>query len=312
MTPAVSSVGIDVSKDRLDVHVLPSHDAWPVANTPAGHQALIQRLAQLDGVRIVVEASGGYEAALVAALLAAGLHVDLVNAAHVRHYARALGRLAKTDRLDAAVLARFAASVPSPKRIPACPSARKLAQYLAYRRQVVDAHTALSNQLEHAGDPALRRKTLLLLATLHAERRDLDRCLVDIVRADPKLAADYAVLRRVHGIGPLTAAILLAAMPELGHLDRHKIAALVGLAPYNHDSGRWRGLRCISGGRASVRNALYMAALSAIRGFEPIKATFLRLTQVKGKPFKVAIVACMRKLIVILNAKLRDHRSATA
>jgi transposase len=312
MTPAVSPVGIDVAKDHLDVFVLPSRAAWQVANDRAGHHALIQRLGQLGGVRIVVEASGGYEAPLIDALQAAGLHVDLVNAAHVRHYARALGRRAKTDRLDAEVLAHFAANVPSPKRIAASPVARKLTAYLNYRRLVVDDHTALSNQLEHATDAPLRSRIRRRLASLQRERRDLDRCLVDVLGEDRQLAARYALLRRVHGIGPLTAAVLLAAMPELGHLDRHKIAALAGLAPFNHDSGRLRGRRCISGGRQGVRNALYMAALSAIRGFGPIKAAFLRL-QAKAKPFKLAIIACMRKLIVILNAILRDHlRAATA
>ena len=311
MPPAVRPVGIDVAKDRLDVYVLPSRDAWHVANDRAGHQALVQRLSQLDGVRIVVEASGGYEAPLVDVLQGAGLHVDLVNAAHVRHYARALGRRAKTDRLDAEVLAHFAANVPSPKRIAPSPAARKLAQSLNYRRLIIDFHTALSNQLEHACDTALRTRIRRRLASLHQERLALDRRLVELMGADPDLAARAALLRRAHGVGLLTAAVLLATMPELGYLDRHKIAALVGLAPFNHDSGRLRGRRCISGGRVSVRNALYMAALSAIRGFAPIKAAFLRL-QAKGKPFKVAIVACMRKLIVILNASLRDHLRALA
>ena len=302
-------VGIDISKDRLDVHVRPLGSGFSVANDAAGHAALIARLKPLRTKRIVLEATGGYERALWIALTDAGLVAAVVNPRQVREFARASGRLAKTDRLDAAVIAHFAETFsPAGIRNPD-PVADRLAEHVLYRRSLSEEIVALENQLRQLA--GLRPRAERRLASLKAELKEIDREMQVIIAGDPGKKALYACLTAFKGVGPVLACSLIANMRELGTLSRHQVAALIGVAPINHDSGAWRGHRAIAGGRVGVRNVLYVATLSAVRHNPAIKAFYTRLRE-KGKPGKVAIVACMRKIATILNARVRDHLAAAA
>jgi transposase len=297
-------VGIDVSKDRLDVHVRPLGSGFSVGNDAAGHAALIGRLRPLRSQRIVLEATGGYERALWIALSEAGLVAAVVNPRQVREFARASGRLAKTDKLDAAVIAHFAETFsPAGIRNPD-PVADRLGEHVLYRRRLGEEIVALENQLRQLA--ALRPRAERRLASLKAEIKEIDREMQAIVAGDPGKKALYACLTAVKGVGPVLACSLIANLRELGTLSRHQVAALIGVAPINHDSGAWRGHRAIAGGRVGVRNVLYVATLSAVRYNPAIKAFYRRLRD-KGKPGKVALVACMRKIAVTLNAMVRDH-----
>lgn len=302
-------VGIDISKDRLDVHVRPLESGFSVANDAAGHAALIARLKPLRTKRIVLEATGGYERALWIALTDAGLVAAVVNPRQVREFARASGRLAKTDRLDAAVIAHFAETFsPAGIRNPD-PVADRLAEHVLYRRSLSEEIVALENQLRQLA--GLRPRAERRLASLKAELKEIDREMQVIIAGDPGKKALYACLTAFKGVGPVLACSLIANMRELGTLSRHQVAALIGVAPINHDSGAWRGHRAIAGGRVGVRNVLYVATLSAVRHNPAIKAFYTRLRE-KGKPGKVALVACMRKIATILNARVRDHLAAAA
>jgi len=304
-------VGIDVSKDRLDVHVRPLGSGFSVANDAAGHAALIGRLRPLRSKRIVLEATGGYERALWIALSEAGLVAAVVNPRQVREFARAAGRLAKTDRLDAAVIAHFAETFsPAGIRNPD-PVADRLAEHVLYRRSLSEEIIALENQLRRLEEQPLRARAARRLASLAAELKEIDRELRAIVAGDPAKNALFACLTAYKGVGPVLAYTLIANMRELGRLTRHQAAALIGVAPINHDSGAWRGHRAIAGGRVGVRNVLYVATLSAIRYNPAIKAFYRRLRD-NGKPGKVALVACMRKIAVTLNAMVRDHLAEQA
>lgn len=300
-------VGIDISKGRLDVHVRPLESGFSVANDAAGHAALIARLKPLRSKRIVLEATGGYERALWIALTEAGLVAAVVNPRQVREFARASGRLAKTDRLDAAVIAHFAETFsPAGIRNPD-PVADRLGEHVLYRRRLSEEAVALDNQLRQLAE--LRPRAERRLASLRAEIKEIDREMQAIVAGDPRKKALYACLTAVKGVGPVLACSLIANLRELGTLSRHQVAALIGVAPINHDSGAWRGRRAIAGGRVGVRNVLYVATLSAVRYNPAIKAFYTRLRD-KGKPGKVALVACMRKIATILNARVRDHLAA--
>jgi transposase len=302
-------VGIDISKDRLDVHVRPLGSGFSVANDAAGHAALIARLKPLRTKRIVLEATGGYERALWIALSDAGLVAAVVNPRQVREFARASGRLAKTDRLDAAVIAHFAETFsPAGIRNPD-PVADRLAEHVLYRRSLSEEIVALENQLRQLA--GLRPRAERRLASLKAELKEIDREMQVIIAGDPRKKALYACLTAFKGVGPVLACSLIANMRELGTLSRHQVAALIGVAPINHDSGAWRGHRAIAGGRVGVRNVLYVATLSAVRYNPAIKAFYTRLRE-KGKPGKVALVACMRKIATILNARVRDHLAQAA
>ena len=297
-------VGIDVSKDRLDVHVRPLRSGFSVVNDAAGHAALVAQLKPLRSTRIVLEATGGYERALWIALTEAGLVAAVVNPRQVREFARASGRLAKTDRLDAAVIAHFAETFsPAGIRNPD-PVADRLGEHVLYRRRLSEEAVALDNQLRQLAE--LRPRAERRLASLKAEIREIDREMQRIVAGDPRKKALYTCLTAYKGVGPVLACTLIANMRELGRLTRHQAAALIGVAPINHDSGAWRGHRAIAGGRVGVRNVLYVATLSAIRYNPAIKAFYRRLRD-NGKPGKVALVACMRKIAVTLNAMVRDH-----
>jgi transposase len=304
-------VGIDVSKDRLDVHVRPLGSGFCVNNDAAGHAALIGRLRPLRSKRIVLEATGGYERALWLALSEAGLVAAVVNPRQVRAFARASGRLAKTDRLDAAVIAHFAETFsPVAIRNPDA-VADRLGEHVLYRRGLCEQIVALENQLRRLESAGLRERASARLAGLRAEVKEVEQAMAAIVAADPAKRALFACLVALKGVGPVLAWTLIANLRELGSLTRHQAAALIGVAPFNRDSGNQRGYRAIAGGRSQVRNVLYVAILSAVRHNPAIKAFYRRLRD-NGKPAKVALVACMRKMAVILNATVRDHHAARA
>lgn len=300
-----SSIGIDVSQATLDVAAYPSGEHWQVTNDGTGIGQLVERLTPLAPDRIVLEATAGYELPVLAALGSASLPVVAVNPRQVRDFARSTGRLAKTDALDAQVLAHFAAVV-RPKERPLPDTAtRELSALLARRRQLVDMRTAESNRLALALErvkPEIRDH----LHYLDKRIKDLDRELHDRLRTSSLWREQENLLRSIPGVGPVLSTTLLADVPELGTLGHKQIAALVGVAPLNRDSGRWRGKRTIWGGRANVRAVLYMATLTAIRHNPVLKLMYDRLTQ-SGKLHRVAMTACMHKLLRICNAILTHH-----
>ena len=304
MAPPVDvALGIDVAKARLDVAVSPTGDTWTVPRSRDGLRRLQARIQALQPPRIVVEATGGYERAVVAALT--GLPVVVVNPRQTRDFARAHGILAKTDRLDAQVLARFAADVQPQVRPQPRAAVQRLQALSRRRRQLVKTRVTEQQQRRHL-PPAQQVGSATLVTLLTALIEDLDRELAAAVQADPALRARAAWLLSIPGIGPVAATTLLAELPELGTCTRQQVAALVGVAPYNRDSGAWRGPRRIWGG-APVRAVLYMATLSATRSNPRLRACDQRL-RAAGKPPKVALTACMRKLLVLCNA-LCQHQT---
>jgi transposase len=304
---APTFVGIDVAKDRLDGHLRPLDEAFALSRDGAGVEALVERLVALSPALVVLEATGGFEVAVAGALAAAGLPLVVVNPRQIRDFARATGRLAKTDRLDAEAIARFAEAVrPAPRPLPSA-AADALGELVARRRQLVEMIISESQRRRQTRDPRLGRRLEAHVTWLHKELSALETDLDDAVRGTPAWRAAEDLLASVPGIGKTSARTLIAELPELGTLDRRKIAALVGVAPVNRDSGTFRGRRMVMGGRASVRTALYMPTLTAIRHNPALQVFYQRLIG-RGRPAKVAITACMRKLLVILNAILRDHR----
>jgi transposase len=299
-------VGIDVAKAHVDSAVRPTGEHWTAPQTEAGIQDLVARVQALAPTLVVLEATGGLERAVTAALAAAGLPVAVVNPRQVRDFAKATGRLAKTDRLDAQVLAHFAEAVrPQPRPLPA-EQAQLLSAHLARRRQLVEMLTAEKNRLGTAPRP-VRQRIQTHIAWLEQELREVEDDLGTTLRASPLWREQDDLLRSVPGVGPVLSTTLLAELPELGTLSRKQIAALVGVAPLNRDSGTLRGRRTVWGGRARVRAALYMAALVATRHNPVLRAFYDRL-RAAGKPPKVALTACMHKLLIILNALLK-HRT---
>ena len=297
-------VGIDVAKGWLDVAARPHAAPWRVDNDPAGVAQLVARLEELVAALVVLEASGGYERPVVAALAAGGLPVAVVNPRQARDFARATGQLAKTDALDARALARFAEAVRPPVRAQPAAGAQALTALLVRRRQLVGMRVAEQNRLQTCL-PAVRAGVAAHLAWLREATAAIDAELRGAIAADPAWRERETLLRSVPGVGPVLALTLLAELPELGTLTRQQAAALAGVAPLNRDTGRQRGLRTVWGGRAGVRGALYMGALTATR-WNPIIAAFYRRLCAAGKPHKVALVACMRKLLTILNAVIRS------
>jgi transposase len=300
-------VGIDVSKDRLDVHVLPSGEAFWVSNDQAGVEDLVQRLAALSPSVVGLEATGGFERLAVAALAGAGLAVVVVNPAHVRAYAQALGKRAKTDPIDAAVIAAFIAATKPQLRPLRDAETRGLAELVTRRRQIVQMIVAEENRARTLIAKRAQKSVKRLLAALRRELASLDADMDDHIRKSPVWRVNEKLLSSVPGVGPVVARSLIAEMPELGSLDRRQIAALAGLAPWTRQSGKWRGKRFIGGGRSRVRASLFMAALVAIRHNPVLKAFRDRLVAA-GKPKIVAVVATMRKLLIILNAIIRDQK----
>jgi transposase len=301
-------VGIDVAKDQLDVHVRPADEACRLGHDEAGVTALVARLKTLAPALVVLEATGGYEMAVAAALATAGLPVAVVNPRQVRDFARATGQLAKTDRLDARAIALFAEAIRPAARPLATEQAQALAELVTRRRQLLDMLGAESNRQRQVRDRRLQRRIAAHIAWLTKALDELKRDLDDTVRSSPIWRETENLLTSVPSIGDITAHTLIAELPELGHLTRRQIAALVGVAPVNRDSGTLRGRRMIAGGRATVRRALYMPTLVAIRRNAVIAGFYQRLTQA-GRPRKVALIAAMRKLLTILNAVLRDRRA---
>jgi transposase len=300
-------IGIDVAKDRLDVHVRPAGETFTVARDGEGIDELAKRLGAVAPTLIVLEATGGFETIVTAGLAAAGLPVVVVNPRQIRDFARATARLAKTDTLDAAVIAHFAEAVKPPVRPLADPQARLLGELMARRRQLIEMITAEGNRRRVLTARRALKSIDRVVAILRAQLQQIDHDIDTSIRGTPAWREAEDLLVSVPGIGPRIARTLIAEMPELGRLDRRQIASLTGVAPFNRDSGTWRGRRTIAGGRPVVRGALYMSILVSIRRNLPLAETYHRL-RAAGKPAKVAIVACMRKLVTILNAILRDKK----
>jgi transposase len=298
-------VGVDVSKSQLDAYDLGAGRRLRVGNDAAG----VARLAAWasPGALVVMEASGGYERPAHRRLLERGLKVAIVNAKRVRDFARASGRLAKTDRVDAEVIARYGAFARPPATPAPDPAGRELAEVLAFRQRLVSEITARQQQLGHLETPLLRRRAQADLARLRRDKAEIETLLRRAIGGAPHLARGFALLTSMPGVGLILAATLLALLPELGALDRRQIASLVGVAPIAKDSGLKRGQRVVAEGRSAVRRVLYMAALSASRGGSRFAAFYRRLVA-KGKPPKLALVATMRKMLVTLNAIARAQQ----
>jgi transposase len=302
----VTFVGVDMSKQGFDAA---RHDEPRVRrfeNTTEGRQAFLSQLPQPGTCLVVLEATGGYERALVADLTEAGQFVAVVNPRSVRDFARALGVLAKTDRIDAQVIARFAQTVrPVPRAYDQ--QQEQLSELVTRRRQLVEHRTAEMARKQQANSKIVRQSVQQLIDALNKDIRRIDQAILQLVASDDDWRARFELVKSVPGVGDQTAATLVAELPELGHLNRQQVSALVGVAPFNCDSGQFSGRRRIWGGRASVRNVLYMAALSASR-HNPVIREFAARLKAVGKPAKLVLTACMRKLLVILNTMVHQNQ----
>jgi transposase len=303
-TPIVYA-GLDVAKPSLELHF--QGRLHSLANDPKGHARLLKLLRATPGVQLVCEATGGYEQPVVKALQAANVPVSVVEASRVRYFARAQGLRAKTDSLDASVLTAFGQAI-KPAPTPALtPQQQQLAAVVQRRRQLIDLRTMENNRAEHYSEPFCTRQSRQLLKILDKQIDQCDQFITDLIAQDAELARKAERLDAIPGVGPVVAATLLAEMPELGKLNHQTAAALAGVAPYNRDSGAHKGTRHIGGGRAPVRNALYMAVLSAVRHDRILKDFYARL-RAAGKPPLVALTACMRKLIILMNHLLKNDK----
>jgi transposase len=303
----IIAVGIDVSKDRLDVAVRPGGEAFWVERNAAGIDSLVVRLRELPPHIIALEATGGFETVVTAGLASAGLPVVVVNPAQVRAFAKALGQRAKSDPIDAAVIAHFAeATKPEVRPLPD-EATQMLADLVARRRQLIEMIVAERQRERRATRPHLKKSMARLIKTLEKELSSLDTDIDDAVRGSPAWREKEDLLRTVPSVGPAIARTLIAELPELGRLNRKEIAALAGLAPFTRQSGQWRGKSFIGGGRTAVRTVLFMGALVAKRHNPVLKDFFERLVRA-GKPKMVALIAVARKLLIILNAIIRDSR----
>ena len=299
-------VGVDIAKDSLDVCFLAADKRFTTTNDQAGFRQLLQELPTVGSCLIVAEATGGYQREMVAELIAAGHQVAVVNPRQVRDFARGLGILAKTDRLDAEVIARFGQQA-KPRPTEKMPEKQdELQQLVVRRRQLIDLRTAENNRLPLARSKSVIKSIRSMVEQLQKKIRQIEKEITDLVESDDQLQCHATLMKSVPGVGAVTAAALLAELPELGRLNRQEIAALAGLAPFNRDSGKFHGRRSIWGGRRAVRKALYMAALTARRCNPVIRALSQRL-EAAGKPFKVVLTACMRKLLVILNTIVKNN-----
>lgn len=305
MIDPASVVGIDVSKASLDVAFGLEQAVRRFPNQPKGHRALARTLARDRPTRILLEATGGYEIALLEHLTGHDLPAVRVNPRQVRDFARATGVLAKTDAIDARVLVRFGSAVQPQHRPLPEPEQRRLAALQTRRSQLIAHRTAESNRLDMTTDPLIKRTIRAVIATIQQQIERIEAESAEVIAEHHKLQRTHDILTSVPGVANVTAGVLMGHLPELGSLSRQAVAALAGLAPFNKDSGTQRGKRTIRGGRAPVRTALYMATLSALRCNPVIAEDFKRLTAA-GKPGKVALTACMRKLLTILNALVRD------
>jgi transposase len=302
-----SFVGIDISKDSLDVHVLPGDFRKTYPYEKQAVKALIKQLKQIAPQLIVMEATGGYETSIAVQLADAGLNAAIVNPRQIRDYARAIGKLAKTDTIDAYVIARFAQDVKPEVRIQITVKERELKDLVARRQQLIDMRTAEKNRLSRAHTPQIIKGIRKIILTLNAQIKAIDKELKNEIKNNPAWDTKLALITSVPGIGPTTAQVLLFCLPELGTLNRQQIAALVGVAPLNRDSGSMRGKRTIAGGRAQVRKALHMPILSAVTQWNPRLIAFYNRLIANGKKHKTALTACMRKLLVILNTMVKNN-----
>jgi transposase len=304
MAQSEDIVGIDVSKLRLDVHVLASRQERQVANDPAGFEELIGLLKSLRARAVVMEASGGYERGMAKALGRAGFIVRIVDPKRVRYYAKAVGRLAKTDRIDAQMIAEFGAVVMAAERCDIAandPAREALSALMGARQDLVVHHVALQQQAAATVEGAARRALETVIKAIARQVARLDRLMADKIAGHPPFAVLAKRLDTVPGLGPVTIAAIIAWLPELGHLDRGKIAALVGVAPMDDTSGERVGQRYIQGGRAKLRNTLYMAAMASATRHNPVLKAYYAHLRARGKEPKLAIIACLRKLLTILN-----------
>jgi transposase len=302
------NVGIDVSKSLLDIAIHETGETWSSNNDSSGCGVLAAKLKQLKATSIVLEATGGFETLVTATLSAADLPVIVVNPRQVRDFAKATGQLAKTDRIDCRVLAHFAAAIKPPIRPIKSADSQHLEALLARRRQIVEMLVAEKNRLANNHDRAVVKDLNAHIGWLERRLKSSDDELQRVLKISPAWRERDDLLRSVPGVGPVLSLTLLAQLPELGHLNRREIAKLVGVAPFNWDSGQWRGSRHIWGGRAAVRSPLFMATLCAIRINPTIKSFYRRLIAA-GKAPKVAITACMRKLLTILNVMVKTQTS---
>lgn len=300
-------IGIDVAKDRLDVCVRPSGESFVVARNGAGIEDLAERLKKLEPRVVAIEATGGFETVVAGGLAAAGVPLLIVNPAQVRAFAHALGKRAKTDPIDAAVIAHFVEATKAQPRPLPDETTRLLADLVTRRRQIIDMMIAEGQRDRRLANKRLKSSIARLRKALEKELAEIDSELDDHVRGSPAWAAKEDLLASVPGVGPIIARTLIGELPELGSLDRRKIAALVGLAPWTRQSGQWRGKSFIGGGRKTVRTALFMAAMVAAR-HNPVLKTFRDKLVAAGKPKLVALIAVARKLLTILNAIVRDNR----
>ena len=305
--PTASVVGIDVSKGWLDVFVHPEGERFRVDNDPAGIRRLRKRCLTISPELIVMEATGRYHRAAHAVLHEAGFSVAVVNPYRSRRFADVLGRLAKTDRIDAETLARFGATMRPAASEPPTRIMARIAEVTVARRQIVEARMSLEQQLSEASSGIVKAQITERIELCRRHGKELDEMLLGLVQSDPTIARRFEILTSVPGIGPVTATTLLVEMKELGSANAAEVAALAGLAPMNRDSGLLRGRKMIRGGRIAARNVLYMAATVAMRWNRDLAAFYGRLRQA-GKPFKVAITAIMRKLIVLTNTLLKEDR----
>lgn len=300
-------VGIDVSKDQLDVHMLPKATHFTCQYNAEGITLLLSRLRKEHPTMIIMEATGGYEITVAAELGSAGLPVAVVNPRQVRDFAKGIGKLAKTDKIDAFVLARFGeATEPQAQPMPT-DEERQIKELVTRRRQLVELRAAEKNRRHSTHSTRVRQSIDTVITTLDREIEEVDRDIDDLIRNSPLWREQEELLRTFKGVGPVVSRTVIAKLPELGKLNRQEVACLVGLAPLNKDSGKKRGKRVISGGRKDVRDALYMAAGTAAKHNKLIKPFYERLMKA-GKIYKVAITACMRKILVILNAMVREKR----
>ena len=299
-------IGIDIAKAKIDIHVLPSGESWTVSTTQTELSKTVDRLTVLNPTNIVMEATGGYETRLAASLATSGLPVAVVNPRQVRDFAKSMGMLAKTDAIDAHVIALFAEKMQPEGRPISTEEEHVLKELLTRRSQLIDMRTAESNRQQQIISKKVYKSITTIIKSFNKELASIESEIDSRIKSSPVWQAKNKLLQSVPGIGKTTASMLIIALPELGKLNRGQIASLAGLAPMNRDSGTFRGRRMITGGRASIRAGLYMPILSAVRFNHKIKPFYDRLIAA-GKLKKVAQTACMRKLLTILNAIVRDN-----
>jgi transposase len=307
MSQDTTFIGLDIGKAVIEVHVASPNLRLTVSNDRRGITSLIKQLRRLPVPHAIMEATGGYERLCHERLAAAGVATSIVSPVEVRQFIRGMGQRAKTDTIDAAMLVEFGRLRRPQPTPPRAAEESRLSEMLTYRRQLIDERTRLTNQMPHYRDPLVKRSAANRLKNIGADIARLDEAMLTLIQQTPRMQAVFDRLSSVPGVGPVSALTLIAQLPELGTLSRRQVAALVGVAPFNRDSGTLKGHRAIAGGRPQLRTVIYMAALVATT-HNPILKAFKDKLLKQGKPKKVAIIACVRKLVTILNAIVRDDR----